>query len=115
MERVQPVLDVLSPNLFAVERVTEWPGTLLGPGYFANRYVYFISSETLRILGVVAEGLFDWINPALPDDLHFMSDGEVVMGSIPHHEFAWLNLETSDLGSVPPSVRRLIVPRVDKP
>jgi hypothetical protein len=57
-------------------------------------------------------GLFDWENPDLPDDPHFLrADGSVWLGSIIHERDAWLELTGEEfvaLGQQAPSVVRIL-------
>jgi hypothetical protein len=106
------VLDRLSPYLIEKRNVTEWPGTRLVPGYVEELRIYRYDSAVKHFLEFVADGLFDWQNPDLPDDLHFLrSDESTWLGSIAHESDAWLELtsaEHAQLGEIAPQLTAIL-------
>jgi hypothetical protein len=73
-----------------------WPGTVLH-GHTASVVRFSLRKETLAILQGSARGLYDWLMPALPEDLAaFREDGSLVLGSIAHEADAFLELTDSE-------------------
>ena len=92
------VIDDLASEMVAVERNQHaWPGTLKILSADATRYMFRLSSGSLEILAGNARTLFDWQNPRLPEDLHFMRlDHSPVLGTIAHEDYAWLELSDEE-------------------
>lgn len=98
------VLARLESFLARAEDISAWPGSQLHSGYFSTRYVYAVNDQVIDIVRAAADSLFDWINPDLPEDPHFLrADGATWLGSTTHEEYAWLEL--SDLEWVDLSAR----------
>jgi hypothetical protein len=90
------VLDRLEPYLVRAEESSEWPGTQL-LGSTARVYRYKLTSDTTFILGEVAERLFDWQQPELPEDLCLVRpDGNPWLVTIAHEEDAYLILSNDE-------------------
>ncbi|WP_157181531.1 hypothetical protein [Actinopolymorpha alba] len=54
--------------------------------------------ESLEELLTATDDLFKWVNPDLPEDLHFLRvDGSTVLGSVAQEEEAWLELDEVEL------------------
>lgn len=97
-EAAESVLRSLEPYLVRVEEVTRWPGTQLIGGRVSRRYIYTLDEGSLGVLLTAASDLFQWINPGLPEDLHFLRhDGSTVLGSTAQEEDAWLEVDSNEL------------------
>ena len=95
--RASAVLDELAPLLIICDDVESWPGTLLVGGRKSTRYLYELNSASLDVLIGTSSDLFEWINPVLPEDLHFLrSDGSTVLGSIAQERDVWLELSDEE-------------------
>jgi hypothetical protein len=98
------VLDRLEPYLVCAEESSEWPGTQL-LGSTARVYRYKLTSDTIFILGEVAERLFDWQQPELPEDLCLIRpDGNPWLVTIAHEEDAYLNLSNDERAALTESI-----------
>ena len=87
----------LEPYLMSEQTVSEWPGTKLLGGQ-AQKLVYRSSALLVRVFEACTDGLYDWIQPDLPEDLGFLrEDGSVWLGSTAHEADAWLELEPAEL------------------
>jgi len=72
---------------------SEWPGTQLTHGGTAHIYHVPVTYESIEFVSNTANSLYDWLFPALPEDLCFMrNDGEEILASISHEEDAYLTL-----------------------
>lgn len=93
------------------EAVTEWPGTRLY-GHVATRHQYPVSDAFIDALEVIADRLYAWEQPDLPEDLGFLRpDGSVWLGVIAHEREAFMDLseaEYEDLRSVAPGLHSLL-------
>jgi hypothetical protein len=78
----------LTPYLVGSDETQEWPGTRLVGGGTSVRYTYRLCPE-LEVLTSAASDLFEWVNPALPEDLHFLrEDGSTALGNIAQEDDA---------------------------
>ena len=68
--------------------------------------------ETAKILGEAVEGLFDWIEPELPEDLCILRpDGSPWLVTISHEQDAYFQLsdkEKGELTELVPDLRLVI-------
>lgn len=97
-EEAKGLLRQLEPQRVSVEWTARWPGTEMIGGRLSERSVFNVCEETVQLLKDAADGLFQWVNPRLPEDLHFLRfDGSTVMGSIAQHDDVWLELDAIDL------------------
>lgn len=88
------VFHALEPFLVRDEEVASWPGSQLYGGYTSRRLLYTLHPEALNVLLTTTTDLFAWVNPALPEDLHFLrADLSTVLGSTAQHDDAWLELD----------------------
>ncbi len=101
------LLNQLEPHLIEKTLSSEWPGTVLY-GHEAEVIRFNLNDMSLRILLRSAQGLFEWQQPELPEDLSVLrNDGEAVLLSIAHEELWVLALadrELSQLEAEAPSV-----------
>jgi len=91
------VIEELAPALHGVTAVTEWPGTRTISQRTATRHLYRSGEVVARVILENSAGFGDWVNPTLPEDIHFLrSDGSVLMGSVAQHEAAWMELSNDE-------------------
>jgi len=95
-EAAKKVLVELSPHLREERTVSEWPGTKLLGGTATLRE-YELSEASAAILGRVAEGLYDWCQPARPEDLVLWraSDGPWLV-TIAHERDAYFEVTAAE-------------------
>jgi hypothetical protein len=85
-----------------VVRSDSWPGTDTLGTEFVDRYVAHLTPELLSVIRTVARRLRDWRAPDLPADLHFLRhDGSVVLGNVAAHNQLWLDIDQSEMASIP--------------
>lgn len=114
--RAQAVLETLAPYLTRSDQVSAWPGTQLFGDRGSHRYLYRLQPETLEILVSSASDLYEWINPELPEDLHFLrTDGSTVLGTIAQERDAWVVIHELELemwrSSLDSDLSRCLSPR----
>lgn len=69
------VLEALEPWLMWKTESSEWPGTVL-QGHTATVWRYHLTVETAAIIKNAVSGLYDWLQPDLPEDLRLLrADG----------------------------------------
>jgi hypothetical protein len=111
------VLDRLQSFLFYQQEEASWPGTELLEGT-ATVYRYRLTPESASILTDVADGLFSWTQPQLPEDLILIrDDGSPLLVSISHEKDGYLELSTeerSDLISRIPDIAAILEHTPDK-
>lgn len=101
----------LKPYLLSANRESEWPGTrLLEDTALVSSFS--MRPETAKILGEAVEGLFDWIEPELPEDLCILRpDGSPWLVTISHEQDAYFQLsdkEKGELTELVPDLRLVI-------
>jgi hypothetical protein len=91
------VLDELHPFLVAREEVNQWPGTGLGPGVTVPMLTYGLEPAVADIMCARNRQVFDWVQPALPDDPHLLRpDGTVWFYSTTYDEIAGFYLTDTE-------------------
>jgi len=92
--RAKDLLRALDPYVIRVESVVEWPGTRLVGGRTSLHHLYRLTPESLGLILRAADDLFAWVNPDLPEDLHFLrADGSTVLGTIAQEDDAWIEFD----------------------
>lgn len=95
------VMARLAPFCCESEATQRWPGTQLVGRRIAMRYCYLLDADALAVLSESASSLFDWVNPALPEDLHFLrEDGSPVLSTVAQEEEAWLELDDEEYAKI---------------
>lgn len=90
------VLASLSRWRISSDRVSEWPGTRLYSAT-ATCYRHRCTPSPASALIELSEGLFDWQEPDLPEDLCFLaSDQRPLLVSIAHEREAYLDLTAAE-------------------
>jgi len=94
--------------------VREWPGTVLSGNRSATLHEYRCTGDLANLLSSLANGLYDWVEPQLPEDLGFLRlDGSTWLASIAHERDAFFELSRHELESLlsrEPDLRSLVVP-----
>ncbi|MCK6486077.1 MAG: hypothetical protein L6R00_18280 [Phycisphaerae bacterium] len=90
------LLQRITP-FFIESRLTErWPGTLLLDSR-ATVSIYRLCDASLAILLETTHSLFDWMHPALPEDLFMLRhDGSWMLASISHERDAFVVLSDTE-------------------
>ena len=82
------IKQALRPFLISNDRTEEWPGTTL-IGHQAIVRHYRVADESVKLLQI-ADGLYSWLQPSLPEDLAFYASGDTAwLASISHESQAW--------------------------
>ena len=83
----------LSEFLFAEKEACSWPGTQLHGSRRAIVSHYELNPDSAKILAEIADGLYQWQQPQLPEDLCILrQDGTPWLVSIAHESDAYLEL-----------------------
>lgn len=86
-------VDELEPYVLDQSQETEWPGTKLLGNDTALVSSFSLVPETVEILAKTVEGLFDWIEPGLPEDLCILrTDGRPWLVTISHEHDGYFEL-----------------------
>jgi hypothetical protein len=104
-QRATRLATELHSYLKTTEEVASWPGTQLYGEKRAIGYEYTFSQHVAGLLLEAADGLYDWVAPDLPEDLHLLrQDGSVFLGSVAHERDAWLEAEQEEFARLAQSV-----------
>jgi len=96
-EQARSVLLKLRAFEIAVKTVSQWPGTALSGGATAEMHQYRVDRELVQVLRTAAEGLYEWQQPELPEDLGFVRhDGSVSLASIAHEQDSYCELSQTE-------------------
>lgn len=110
-QSVEDALDALEPWQRAVQPVSEWPGTRLLAGT-ATCHRYSCTPSAAAVVATLVDGLYDWQQPELPEDLSFMRDGgSPLLATVAHEREAYLELtpeEEAELRMELPAVFALL-------
>lgn len=102
-------LNDLQPFLIEQAQAAEWPGTLLLDGE-AVVSRYRLCEESVELLTKLADGLYDWQQPDLPEDLCLLRrGGEPWLVSISHERDAYLDLLDHEMAAVQDDLPELLV------
>ncbi len=95
------LLDDLQPHvIWSDPEATEWPGTVLLSGSVTLLHARF-NEATRDLIGSAAQGLYDWRQPRLPEDLALLREsGQPLLGSIAHEQDAFLRLSTNEMNDL---------------
>jgi hypothetical protein len=97
----EAVIDQLKPYEISRQEVSEWPGTRLMYGARALRFEYIVSHELITTLATVANGIYDWVLPNLPEDLGFLrSDHSTWFATIAHERDAYFELTAAEMDQI---------------
>jgi hypothetical protein len=92
--QAQDLMRDLTPYLVHVDELSTWPGTVLLGEHRSKVYQYRLVPEVVTLILSSASSLYQWVNPDLPEDLHFLrADGSTVLGSVAQEEDSWIELE----------------------
>lgn len=92
----QLLIKRLGNSLIENKKVSEWPGTKLLDGT-AELYKYKLDAISKATLIEIGCGLFDWIQPSMPEDLSFLyQNGQNCLTSISHEKDAWLSINDNE-------------------
>ena len=95
-ETAEAVVTRLAPYSIGARASLEWPGTRLF-GSPAQVYEYRFIQEVSDILGDLANGLYDWCAPTLPEDLFLTrDDGSEWLATIAHEKDSYLKLTVEE-------------------
>ena len=104
-------LDRLRPWLVNAEPRAVWPGTRLLSGT-ATVHRYRFGEETATVLAEAAGGLFDWVQPALPEDLCLLRpDGAAWLVTIAHERDGYLVLTAAERAALVARIPELALSR----
>jgi len=110
----QALLRRLQPHLRDQGRRSSWPGTNLQPSGEAIVLRFALRRIVLDQLSNAVDGLYEWRQPMLPEDLTFLRiDGTTVLGSISHERDAFLEITDNEYASITrsvPEITRIILP-----
>jgi hypothetical protein len=96
----QALLAELEPFERARATRGSWPGTVL-VGDRAEVRTYSTSATASDTLCSAAAGLYDWVQPNLPEDPCFLrGDGTPLLWTIGHEAAAYLELQQDEVASV---------------
>jgi hypothetical protein len=104
-------LRLLEPSLLDQRMTADWPGTRL-VGDKALLREYRCTDASRKVLESAVAGLYEWTQPAQPEDLVVSTRGEPWLVSIAHERDAQLRLTPEDMSNLQeqaPEVARILV------
>lgn len=102
------VMESLGPFLLSETESHMWPGTVLHGGATALVMTYRLDHASVALLTEAADGLYDWIQPDLPEDLCLLrADDTPWMVTITHEKDSYLELTDKELHKLQNSVTNI--------
>jgi hypothetical protein len=109
----QRTLDSLKPFLIDIVETREWPGTVLADEYTGLLHRYHARPDSLRILINLADRLYAWSAPGLPDDLCFYrANAAAVLTSTAHERESDVRLSSDEYSELRNRIPGLVLERV---
>lgn len=106
-------LDRLKPEVFEKRYQMWWPGTIL-LSHDPSEVHHFRTTRNAVAALLSVKGMYDWLQPDLPEDLCLArSDGSIWLSSIASERESFLNMttpESEDLFRVLPKLRQMLKP-----
>lgn len=91
-QSVEDTLNGLGRWQRSAHSVSEWPGTQLLGGT-ARCYRFDCTPSVAAVVSRLVDGLYDWQQPELPEDLSFIrKNGSPLLSTIAHEREAFLEL-----------------------
>ncbi len=95
-ETASSLLARLEPHVIERRRSSSWPGTTLLDEDATTIRFRPVAPVLDQILSA-ADGLYEWQQPSLPEDLAFLrDDGTAILASISHERDAFLELDDEE-------------------
>lgn len=92
-KKIEPILKRLEPSLSVMKEESEWTGTRLLNGT-AEVYYYHTDENAKGIIKEVANSLYSWIQPELPEDLSFIKKGRAWLVTVSHEEESYITIDS---------------------
>jgi hypothetical protein len=91
------LLDQLRRHVRSTMRTSAWPGTTLTDGDKATQYTYEVVPDAVELVSRGVDGLYEWQQPARPEDLCLLVDADQPMlVTTAHERDAYLSLEPAE-------------------
>jgi hypothetical protein len=75
-DQAKLVLERVEPFLVGCEKTWETPGSIMLPEDAVTLCTYRLNTESAMVIRESARGLYDWVEPNLPQDLCFLRETE---------------------------------------
>jgi len=106
-EQGKLVIEKIRPWIREEKHCSEWPGTKLY-GHTALVRVFAFDRDSARVLQDSADSLYQWQQPALPEDLCLLRpDGDPWLVSISHERDAYMKISEDERNYLARSVPEL--------
>jgi len=83
----EATIKMFEPYVLKTYKTREWDATKTS-GPKATVYEITINGETCQLLQTLANSLYDWVSPDLPEDLTFIKNNFVWFYSCTHEDYA---------------------------
>lgn len=87
------IIDQFQPYMIEQYKTKEWASTKTS-GPAATVYKIEVCPQTCRLLKKLANSLYDWVAPKLPEDLTFLKNNFVWFFACSHEEFAHFRIRS---------------------
>jgi len=105
------LLNRIQPWCISKDKRSEWPGTIMR-NFLATVYTYRLDPALVTELQTVATGLYQWIQPELPEDPCLLRpDGTPLLVTIAHERDAYLIVSQQEVDSLLSTVPGLALHR----
>lgn len=115
LESINHVIDLLKPFVADIKKVKEWPGTVIYSEGHALLHTYYLNKESEKVLKGIANDLYSWTNPSLPEDLGFIrKDGSPWFVSITHEKDCYMELVDEEKTKIDKMLPDLLISHLDQ-
>lgn len=106
------ILVSFEPYVIESYQTREWANTITkGPS--ATVYVIESNEETRKLLQCLADTLYDWVAPNLPEDLTFIKNNFVWFSCTTHEEFGGFSIRSAYYRNLIGEVHGLKIQKVE--
>jgi len=106
------IIQQFQPYIIEQYKTKEWASTRTS-GPAATVYKIEVCSQTCQLLKKLANSLYDWISPGLPEDLTFIKNNFVWFVSCSHEEFAYFNIRSTYYENIITESTKLNIIKID--
>jgi len=93
---VEAFIEKARPHLIQEKRQNQWPGTSLCGNHTARVLYYRLTDTLINEISSQATSFFDWLHPALPEDLTFYKGEREVLITTAHEKELYILIQNPD-------------------
>jgi len=88
---IELTLKKLQSSFKGMKEQSEWASTILGDNQTVKVYYYYTDENAKNVLKKLADSLYNWIQPHLPEDLSFFKNGKACLITSSHETESFID------------------------